>query len=149
MEKFESIIEVRWADVDQNRHVRHSAYYDFGAHCRIRFFAACGFSSQQMEKLQIGPIIFKEECSFIRELRADDTVTTNLQKGTLNEDVSRWVLHHQLFNDKGEKCAHITLKGAWMDLSHRKLTAPPAIIATAFHALPAGEDYVYKRTKAS
>lgn len=145
MEKYEKQIEVRWSDVDQNRHVRHSCYYDYGAHVLIRFFAESGFDSKTISALNIGPIIFKEECSFIRELGPDDSITVNLQKGKMNEDASRWVMHHEIFNSKSEKSAHITLTGAWMDLAARKLTVPPKQLAKALHELPEGQEFAYKK----
>ena len=145
MEKFERQVAVRWADVDQNGHVRHSAYYDYGADVRIAFFRASGFANTRMAAMNIGPILFKEECSFLREIRPDDLITVNLQKGQINEDGSRWSLHHELFNQDGKKVAHISIQGAWLDLEKRKLSTPPADLAEAMHQLPQGEAFVYKK----
>ncbi|MGB3464271.1 MAG: acyl-CoA thioesterase [Cyclobacteriaceae bacterium] len=142
---FEKVIEVRWADCDANRHVRHSAYYDYGAHCRIKFFTELGFDSKKLDQLNLGPILFKEECNFLRELRAEDTITVNLLKGKVAEDGSKWELHHEIFNGAGQKSAHITISGAWMDLQKRKLTNPPANLASKLHELPDGERYVYQK----
>ena len=103
MGKYEKHIEVRWSDVDPNRHVRHSAYYDYGAYTRIRFFAELGFDAVKMDELNLGPILFKEECSFIREIRPDDNIMVNLLKGKVKEDGSRWVLHHEIYNFYGKK----------------------------------------------
>ena len=130
MKTFEKEIEVRWSDVDQNRHVRHSAYYDYGAHIRIRYFNELGFN---------------EECSFIRELNPDDTITINLLNGETSKDASRWALYHEIFNTKGEKCAHLKVEGAWIDLSKRKLTIPPIELANSMLDLPKGEDFSYKK----
>lgn len=140
---FEKKIEIRWADCDANRHVRHSAYYDFGAHSRIKFFTEMGFNSANLAQMDLGPILFKEECSFIRELRAEDTIMVNLLKGKVSEDASRWELHHEIYNSQGEKSAHITIKGAWMDLKKRKLTIPPIELASKLHELEQGDYYVY------
>ena len=145
MKKFEKQIEVRWSDCDSNGHVCHSKYYEYGAHSRIRFFDACGYGATEMKQLNFGPILFKEECSFIREIRPDDTIRVNLLKGNISEDGSRWVLHHEIFNQDGEKSAHITIKGAWMNLNLRKLTVPPVEMARALHGLPLGENYVYRK----
>ncbi len=144
MKKYEKQIEVRWSDVDPNRHVRHSAYYEYGAHVRIKFFAENGFGSAEMNKLNIGPILFKEECSFIREISPDDTITINILKGAIAEDGSRWVLHHEIFNQNG-KSAHITIKGAWIDLNIRKLAKIPIGLAKILHELPPGENYIYSK----
>ena len=138
MQSFESTIEIQWRDVDQNQHVRHSAYYDYGAHARIRYFMSLGYGPKQFAKEQFGPIIFHEQCSFIKELHLEDTITINFLKGEVNHDGSRWTIHHEILNSKGEKAAHVTLKGAWMDLVKRKLTVPPKAIADGFHNLPQG-----------
>ena len=82
-------IEVRWSDSDLNRHVRHSTCYDNGAHNRIRFFAEIGLDAKEMEALNISPIIFKEECSFIKELTIEDTIRIELFKGEVSEDGAR------------------------------------------------------------
>ncbi len=147
MSKYEVEIEVRWADADPNRHVRHSAYYDYGAHARIRFFKDYGFTAKKLEGLNIGPIIFKEECSFIRELSPDDAIKINILKGAMTGNASKWVLHHEIFNQHGVKCAQITTQGAWIDLEKRKLTIPPQEIADAMHQLPSGDFYVYSKAK--
>lgn len=142
---FEKKIEVRWSDVDQNRHVRHSAYYDFGAHVRIRFFSEMGYGGDKMNKLNIGPIIFKEQCSFIREISLDDTIIINLLKGEINEDASRWTLHHEILGLDRVKKAHLTIEGAWIDLHKRKLTVPPSPLAKAFNNLKEGQSYKYSK----
>ena len=148
MALFEKTIEVRWADVDQNRHVRHTAYYDYGAYTRIRFFIENGFDSDRMEELQFGPIIFREECSFIKEIHPSDTLKINLLRGPLREDGSRWTLYHELFNSKGEKCAHIAVDGAWMHPEKRKLVIPPSGIAKALYSLPIGEAFIFNKQSA-
>ncbi|MCI4670618.1 MAG: acyl-CoA thioesterase [Bacteroidia bacterium] len=147
MSNFEREIDIRWSDTDPNRHVRHSAYYDFGAHVRIRFFAENGFDSDRMADLNFGPIVFKEECSFIKEIHPNETIRINFLRGEMRPDGSRWVIHHEIFNKNDEKCAHLTLKGAWMDLKLRKLTIPPAGLAQAFLGLPEGEYYEYQKNK--
>ena len=145
MKKFEKEIEIRWSDCDPNMHVRHSAFYEYGAHARIKFFEECGYFAHTMSELNIGPVIFKEECNFIREIRPQETIRINLLKGEITKDASRWTFHHELFNHNNEKVAHITVKGAWMDLIKRKLTIPPIDLAVKFHELPIGEDYIYKK----
>ena len=145
MQSFERSIEVRWADVDQNGHVRHSAYYDYGAHVRIAFFNAVGFPNSRMAGMKIGPILFKEECSFLREIRPDEVITVNLLKGHVNADGSRWTLHHEIFNQQGKKAAHISIQGAWLDLEQRKLSKPPQDLADAIHQLAEGEVFTYKK----
>lgn len=142
----EKELEVRWVDCDANRHVRHSAYYDYGAHIRTRIFAENGFDAKKMISLNIGAILFKEECSFLKEIRLEDTIRINVLRGEIPQDAAQWVLHHEIFNQKGQKCAHISVKGAWMDMAARKLTAPPAGMADLLLTLPKGEYFEYKKS---
>ncbi len=144
MSKFIKTIQVRWSDVDQNRHVRHSAYYDYCAFTRISFISSTGYDASELEHLAIGPILFKEECTFLRELKPDDIVTVNVLKGDMPKDGSKWTIHHEIFNKEGKKAAHVTVYGAWMDLKLRKLTVPPKELADAFYHLSQGEVYVHK-----
>lgn len=144
MNVFEKHIDVRWSDVDHNQHVRHSAYYDYGAHVRIRFFQENGYDSKQLAALKLGPILFHEECTFLKEIQLGETIKVNLLKGDIRPDGSRWSLHHELFNAKDEKVAHITIKGAWMDTIKRKLTTPPPEMADAMLKLLQGKGFVYK-----
>lgn len=144
MIQFEKVMEVRWADCDPNGHMRHSAYYDLGGHLRIRFIEHLGYSTEKMAENNFGPILFTEQCAFIKEIKPGDSLKVNMLKGAMNEEMSRWVLHHEIFNQHGDKCAHITIKGAWLDLIERKLTVPPAEMK-GFHDLPEGEAYQYKK----
>lgn len=145
MENYEKTIEVRWVDVDANRHMRHSAYYDFGAHVRMSYFHDNGFGIDELNQLKIGPVLFKEECSFIREVLPNEKLVVNVLRGEMSEDGSRWVLHHEFKNLKEEKIAHITVKGAWMDLEKRKLSQPPQGIVKRLRELTLGAEYNYQK----
>ena len=145
MSSFEKIIEVRWQDCDANGHVRHSAYYDYGAHARIRFFNQCGFGSAELKELGIGPVLFKEECAFIKELHLNDTISINILKGELEDNGRKWILHHEIFDQQHTKCAQITAQGSWLDLNSRRLTYPPKALVQALDSLPLGDFYVYKK----
>ena len=79
MNEFNRSIQLRWADLDPNFHVRHSVYYDWGAFCRIEFLNNYGLTSQVMQQLQFGPIIFREECIFRKEIRLGEDIKIDLQ----------------------------------------------------------------------
>lgn len=143
--KFEKKIEVRWADVDQNRHVRHSAYYDYGAHVRVACLTEAGYDAERMGREGIGPILFHEECSFLKEIKSNDVVRVNLLRGDLHPEGLKFTLHHEFFNSAGEKLAHITVKGAWMNLERRRLCVPPQDLKKAFESLDQGKAFVYSK----
>ncbi|MEM9023493.1 MAG: acyl-CoA thioesterase [Bacteroidota bacterium] len=142
---FTEHIKIRWADIDHNQHVRHSAYYDYGAQCRISFFQANGFDMAYFAQHHIGPILFSEQCNFLRELTLGETVAINLRAGSLSGDGTKWTLYHELFKESGEKAAHLKVTGAWMNTALRKITAPPEGMAKAMHGLAAGEEFVFRK----
>ena len=129
-------IQIRWADIDQNRHLRHSAYYDFGATVRMAFLTEHGLSTHKMEELKIGPVLFREEALFKREIKLEDRITLDIDILRATPDFSRWSLRHQFVKADGTLAAVLTIDGAWMDLDKRKLTSPPAFIQDIFKAFP-------------
>jgi acyl-CoA thioester hydrolase len=143
--KFEKKFEVKWADLDPNGHVRHSAYYDYGGYIRIRFISESGYGQKKLAELKLGPILFKEECHFIKEIGMGDVLRVNILKGEISSDCSRWIVHHEIFSQDEQKVAHITAQGAWLNTEKRILTSPPTDLAKAFHRLPPGEGFNYKR----
>ncbi len=110
MEKFLLPIQVRWSDIDQNRHLRHSAYYDYGATARVQFFSEHGLSNAKLEEFNIGPILFREEAIFKREIKFEDKISIDIQMTKALPDFSRWSIRHHLYKE-GNVLAAISI---WM-----------------------------------
>jgi acyl-CoA thioester hydrolase len=118
-------IEIRWSDLDPNFHLRHSVYYDFGAYSRVSFMNENGITPQVLSQAHIGPVIFREECVFRKEIKFGDQVKINLKLAKSNDDFSRWTMVHEIWKNDDKLSAVITVDGAWLDTVHRKLTVPP------------------------
>ena len=143
MVDFKKTISVRWADLDPNFHVRHSVYYDFGAQQRIEILNAMGLTPEVMRQHQFGPIIFREECVFRREIRLNDAVTITARIGKMKPDASRWTIVHEFLSAEGGLVATLTLDGAWIDTEKRKLASPvPKIVSEVFNQFPKTEDFI-------
>jgi acyl-CoA thioester hydrolase len=141
MQDFTKEIQVRWSDLDPNVHLRHSVYYDWGAFCRIAFLEQFNLSTGVMQRLQIGPILFREECVFRREIRLGDKVTINLQVLKAKRDYSRWTIQHTVIKNDDTVSAILTVDGAWLDTARRKLVTPPKEVVDTFAQMPAGESF--------
>jgi acyl-CoA thioester hydrolase len=124
MEDFITDIEIRWSDLDPNFHLRHSAYYDFGALSRISFFMANGITPEVMAQHNVGPILFREECIFKKEIRFGDKVSIDIKLDKLKADFSRWTIIHGILKNH-MPAALIAVDGAWIDTQKRKLVTPP------------------------
>ncbi|HEY9008270.1 acyl-CoA thioesterase [Ohtaekwangia sp.] len=129
-------IQIRWSDIDQNRHLRHSAYYDYGAMARMIFLSEHGITTQKLDELKIGPILFREEALFKREITLDDKITLDVELTRAAKDFSRWSLRHNFFKQDGTLAANVTVDGAWIDLERRKLAIPNEFIQGIFSEFP-------------
>ena len=141
MEKFEFPVQIRWADLDPNFHFRHSVYYDWATSCRLDFLKERGLTSALMQKLHFGPVIFREECVFRKEMNFDDKVSIDLKLLKSRRDYSRWTFVHQIRKNCDTVCAIITIDGAWMDAIERKLIIPPAEVVQVFQQIPSDENF--------
>ncbi len=136
MNQFNTSVEVRWSDLDPNFHLRHSVYYDYGAYCRIRFLESYGITARFMQERHFGPVIFREECVFRKEVHLSDVITLDIKLLKARKDGSRWTMQHQIFKNNEIVAAVITLDGAWMDIEKRKLTIPPPEVQRTFELAP-------------
>ena len=140
MENFILPVQVRWSDMDPNFHLRHSVYYDWGALSRIEFLYKYELTTDAMMKLQFGPILFREECVFRKEIRLGDNVTVNLEMLKSRRDYSRWTIQHTI-KKNDDVSAILTVDGAWLDTAKRKLTVPPQQVVHVFGQMPAAENF--------
>jgi len=126
----------RWADMDPNGHMRHSAYADYAADQRVVVLANWGYGVARFAELRLGPILFREETKFLKEVHIGEEIRVDGQLAAVSADGSRWSIVHTIYKADGRVAATVTVDGAWLDLDRRKLTAPPAELAAAFSALP-------------
>ena len=138
---FTQTVQIRWADIDANRHLRHSVYYDYGASMRMNALTAEGLSMKKLEELMMGPILFREEAIFKREIVFEDTITIDVEVVKARQDFARWSLRHHFKKADGVVAAIINIDGAWIDLSKRKLAVPGEFIVHAFEKFPKASDF--------
>ena len=129
-------MEIRWADLDPNFHVLHSKYFDLGASCRMSFLIEHGITTEAMAESNIGPILFREECLFKREMKFGDEITITLKLDKLSEDYRKWTMIHEIWKNGDTLVAVITAEGAWMDTKLRKVIPLPEAFRKSFDAIP-------------
>lgn len=142
MTSFTKQISLRWSDLDPNFHVRHSAYYDFGAQHRIEILESLGLTMKVLQQQHFGPILFREECVFRKEIKLADKITMQTKVSQMRPDASRWSIVHEFMNEENKLCAVITVDGAWMDTKLRKIADPtPEIAIQAISRFPKSESF--------
>ena len=130
----------RWADLDPNRHLRHTAYADYATHVRFSYLADNGFPTERFGQLGIGPVIFREEARYLKEIGFQHSFTIDFSLVELRAQGSQWVLRHDVWRDDGARAAVLTLEGGWLNLETRSLVEPPEELIEILARLPAAAD---------
>jgi len=135
--KFKTI----WANFDPNRHMRHSAYSDYAAEVRARYFEKHNLTLDDFARLHIGPVLFEEQTRFFKEIKMGADITVDMWLSAATENFERWEFIHHIYNQQGDLSAIVKVKGAWIDLQKRKLTGLPDIILEKLKQIPKSEDF--------
>jgi acyl-CoA thioester hydrolase len=143
MNSYSKQVEVRWADMDPNFHLRHSVYYDYGASIRIDFLHEHNITPDYLRENNLGPILLREECVFKREIRPADKVSIDIKVIKATKNFARWTIQHQLIKNEEILSAVLTVDGAWIDSIKRKLTTPPEEVFKTFESMPKAENFTW------
>ena len=133
--------EVRWNDLDANRHLGNNAYISFMSHTRMAYFYEKGFSQEVLTANNIGPVIFYEHVYYLREVLPGQEVRVSLEFKGMSKDGMFFEFHHNFYGPTGKHLAHCEMMGGWMDLTTRKLTALDLELLKKFQALEKAGDF--------
>jgi len=130
-----------WGDMDFNSHMRNTAYLDKSGDVRMMYFAENGFPMSEFIRLNIGPVVMKDEIEYFREVHLLETLDVELGVAGLAEDGSRMLLQNRFFRPDGKEAARVTSAGGWLDLSARKLVPPPVVLLKVLNDMPRTDDF--------
>lgn len=117
--------EVRWSDIDANKHLANSSYVQYCAQTRMAFMNTHQMGLKELSRWGIGPVILHERYSFFKEIFADQTVYVSLEIAGMSEDASIYQFIHKFYLPDGTHCATSEATGIWIDMMLRKTTTPP------------------------
>lgn len=133
--------EIRWSDVDANRHLANSAYLNYMSHTRMAFLMEIGVDHRLLAQHQIGPVVFYEHMYYFKEAFPGKPVKVSMEIMGMSEDGKFFEFHHNFYNHKGENFAHCEMMGAWMDLKTRKLIGLPDDFLKMFTDVQKGKNF--------
>ena len=133
--------EVRWNDLDANRHLANSTYLNYMSHTRLSFMMEKGFGQNSMVKHNIGPVVFYEHMFYFKEIFPGEPIRVSLQLKGISEGGMYFEFQHNFYNTKGENMARCNMMGGWIDLKTRKLRDLPKTLFSALTELDKTEDY--------
>jgi acyl-CoA thioester hydrolase len=131
----------RWADIDFNQHMRHSAFADWAAYVRTEWLSVNNLDIRKLLDLKIAPIMFEERATYFKEILLGERITIELQLAGSNHDASRWLLRHT-FRRGAAVCAVSDAKGAWFDVATRRIAQPPPGLLEAYANMVRTDDYM-------
>ncbi len=133
--------DIRWSDLDANRHLANASYLNFMSHTRMGFLMKCGFNQAFMATHQLGPVVFYEHIHYFKEAFPGKPVRVSLELKGLSEDGMFFEFHHNFYDHKGKNFAHCEMMGAWIDMESRVLTPLPEIFMKAFDTVDKASDF--------
>jgi len=133
--------EIRWSDVDANRHLANSAYVNFMGHTRMAFLMEMGFDQRALATYNMGPVVFYEHIYYFKEVFLGKPVRVSMEVMGLSEDGKFFEFHHDFYDSKGEHFAHGEMMGSWIDLKTRKLTGLADVFLKRFEAVEKADGY--------
>jgi acyl-CoA thioester hydrolase len=132
---------IRWSECDANGHLRNTVYSEYGVETRLSYMAEIGCPWSRMVENGFGPVIQREEIDYFHELRLGETVEVDLKALGTSPEGGRFKLSHDFYKAGGKHVARIVLRGGWLDLLRRRLTAPPGDVREALASLERGETF--------
>ena len=101
-----------WGTMDFNGHMANTAYLNLAADVRMAFFAEHGFPPSEFRKLALGPVIWKEELEYFREVGLHDSVTVTYALLAMSAEGARFVVENEIWSAAGERAATVRSIGA-------------------------------------
>jgi acyl-CoA thioester hydrolase len=141
MDGFSALYEVRWTDINANRHVRYSAYVDAAAEMRYHFLSQTNFPPQEMERLGMGLVYTSMMVNFYREVLLGETLTLTFALAGLSPQGIRWKVRHDFLKANGKKAVELVLEGAFLNLHTRQPSIPLPGMMAAFQSIPRSADF--------
>jgi acyl-CoA thioester hydrolase len=141
MDEYSRTYEIRFSDIDANRHVNYAAYVDAAGDLRYRFFAEHGFPPERFEQLGIGPVYTTITSHFLREVHMGEVVTITFAVAGLSAQGARWKVHHDVLKSNGKKAASLDVEGVILDLTSRKPVPATPELLQVFNLCPRTRDF--------
>ena len=138
---YEKNLFAGWGDMDFNSHMKNTAYLDKSGDVRMLFLSEHGFPMSEFMRLNLGPVVMKDEIGYVKEVLLLEEITVTLSLAGLAEDGSRWILRSDIIRPDGKLAARVNSTGGWLDLGARKLIAPPPALLAAWNALHKTDDF--------
>ena len=117
--------EVRWNDLDANKHLGNSTYIEYMSHTRMSMLSENGMGVAVLAKHDLGPIALYEHIHYFKEIRLGKPIRVSLELAGHTKDVRFVKFYHNFYDLEGKHLAHGEILFSFIQLSSRKLGILP------------------------
>ncbi len=140
-DSYNKTFDIRWSDVDANRHVTSVTYSKLCIETRLAFLREHGYTQDKLAELYIGPAIVHEELFYLNEVSPDDKLIVKLQLKGITADKRFFKFGHSMLNGQNELAVYNACTFCWIDLRIRKLCLAPQDLLSILGNLPKSPDF--------
>ncbi len=133
--------EIRWNDLDANRHLANSSYLNYMSHTRMTVLTQNGMGHKELIDHNIGPVVFYEHIYYFKEVLPGKPVRVSVALKGISKDGMFFQFIHNFYDSTGKNMARCEMMGAWINLKTRKLTPLPQDLLTNFNTIDKTEDF--------
>ena len=137
---FKKQFEIRWSDVDANKHLANSAYTNYMSQMRILAFNQAGLTMDVMTHLNLAPVVFYEHTYYFKEVR-ENNVIVSFELSGLSNDGMFFSFYHHFYDSNGRNLAFSEMLGAWISYDKRQLMSLPDNYTSSINDLPKSADF--------
>ena len=134
-------IDIRWTDLDPNRHVSNSSLLDYMSHARVSMLEDEGIGQDDFAKHKLGPIVFHEHIYYFREALPGGSLYVSIDLKGLSKDGSFFEFEQNIYDEAGNNLVGYDIIGGWMDLKTRKITSRPEEVMKKFDGIERSADF--------
>ena len=132
--------DVRWNDIDANKHLGNSVYIAYMSHTRMSFLEDC-IGLDIMANNGLGPIVFYEHIYYFKEIHLGDPVKVSLEVKGHSDDGRFLLMEHNFYNEEVENLAFSEILFSWMNLETRRLSRIPSDLLAKIKSFPRSKDF--------
>lgn len=135
--------EIRWNDIDANKHLGNSTYVEYMSDTRMTFLTSHGLSLDVINDLGLGPIVFYEHVHYFKEIGLEDKIKVSLEVTGISKDGRFIKIEHNFYNEEGKNLAYAEMLFSWMNLKTRKLGKVPDFLLQKVTNFPRSKNFKY------
>lgn len=133
--------EIRWSDLDANRHLANTSYMSYAVHMRMSLLKKVGIGHATLNSRNIGPVVFDEHLYYFKEVLPDQNIQVSVALGGYSSDGMFFDFIHNYYAIDGTNLARLCVTGGWIDLKTRKLISLPKEILEKFEHAPKSDNF--------